>query len=281
MNGIPILLNVMAPWLLFCVVFYLWSFRFHFRYGTKLKYVLVGLAAVCCAPLYAWWDARKVTKDPSWFGYTTLTFILAVVCGASLGDENYKNNMWYYYKYDSMEAYPLVDVGKELGVNMLDAGRVYFSSDSRIEQETSWHFKDGTVYCVAPIKSSNMLTETLDFWAVGTDCCGTSAPDFRCGEFANPRARSGLRVLDESILPNYRLAVEQASALFHLHSTNPIFFIWTQDPLEDVLKYRQAGWNFFTLSVLGSLLLTVCLTFAAAVRFSFIGREPAKDDGAV
>ena len=60
------------------------------------------------------------------------------------------------------------------------------------------------VYCVAPITTPSMLTQTLDFWAVGTDCCGTSSSDFRCGEYANPRARSGLRVLDESVLPNYR-----------------------------------------------------------------------------
>merc|ERR1719191_2299132 len=77
MNGIPILLNVLLPWLLFCVTLYLWSFRFHFRYGTKLKFVLVGLGAVCLVPLVLWWDMRRTNKDPSWFGYTFLTFVIA------------------------------------------------------------------------------------------------------------------------------------------------------------------------------------------------------------
>jgi hypothetical protein len=279
MNGIPILLNVMLPWLLFGVTFYFYSFRFHFRYGTKLPFVMTALIAICLIPLYLGYRARVETKDPMWFGYTAVTFALAVALGAYLGDTNYNTNMWFYYKYDSLEAYPLVDVGKELGVNVMDAGRVYFSSDSKIDQAKSWHFKDGTVYCVAPITTPSMLTQTLDFWAVGTDCCGTSSSDFRCGEYSNPRARSGLRVLDESVLPNYRLAVEQGSQLFHLHATNPQFYIWTQDPLEEVMAYRERGWNMFALSVITSLLVSVLFTFAATVRFAFIGREaPAKGE---
>ena len=43
-------LEVMLPWLLFGVTFYFYSFRFHFRYGTKLPFVMTALIAICLVP---------------------------------------------------------------------------------------------------------------------------------------------------------------------------------------------------------------------------------------
>lgn len=280
MNGIPMVVNVGMPWLLFCVTFFIWSFKFHFRYGTRLPGVLTGLICICLVPAYLHWRSHKQGLDPTWYGYTFLMFSLAVICGWRLGDWNYNANMWPYFKYESLEAYPAVDVGKTLGVNVLDAGRVYFSSTSKIDQSRSWHFKDGTLYCVAPIVSSNgMETETLDFWAVGTDCCSDSASDFRCGEYANGFARSGLRLLDEGALQKYRLAVEQASQLFKMHATNPLFFVWTQDPVGDVLVYQTRGWNNACLAAFVSLVVCTLGVVVASIRFSYMGRTPrSKDD---
>lgn len=280
MNGIPMVINLLAPCLLFCITFFLWSFKFHFRYGTRLPLVTAGLVGICLVPGYYWRRSHKEGLDPTWFGYTFLMFSIAVLSGWRLGNWNYEANMWPYFKYESLEAYPAVDVGKTLGVNVLDAGRVYFAATAKIDQSRSWHFKDGTLYCVAPIVSSNgMETETLDFWAVGTDCCSDSASDFRCGEYANQNARSGLRLLDEGALQKYRLAVEQASQLFNMHATNPLFFVWTQDPVGDVLVYQTRGWRNATLAAFVSLVVCTFGVFAASIRFAYIGRTPRlKDD---
>jgi len=206
-----------------------------------------------------------------------LAFTVAVGCGIYFGNWNYETNMWFAFKYDSMENYPSIDVGKELAVNVLDAGRVYFASTATIDRSQSWHFKDGTLYCVAPIVSkAGMQTKTLDFWAVGTDCCSDIASDFRCGEFTNMNARSGLRLLDESKLKMYRLAVEQATQQFKIHSTNPLFFEWTQDPLDDVQKFQIAGWSYFQLAVVFSLVVSTVVVMAATLKFAYIGRSPLK-----
>merc|ERR1719181_159908 len=185
-----------------------------------------------------------------------------------------------YYSYGALEAYPQVDVGHELGVNLLDAGRVYFSSTATLLQDKSWHFKDGTLYCVAPIGSSTgMAKDTYDFWAVGKDCCSEVAADFRCGEFQNGAARAGLRVLDSATLPFYRLAVNQATAEFGVHSTTPIFFEWTQDPLNDIQHLLEAGYAIFQLATFAALVVIMLAVTLLSIKFSLIGRKPeAKED---
>jgi hypothetical protein len=279
MNGIPIMINLFVPWILFCVTFGIWSFKFHFRYPQFLPHVALVLFAVCLYPLWRLYESHQKGQDPMWYGYSFVTLSLAVGLGIYFGNWNYESNMWYSFKYNSMENYPSIDVGKELAVNVLDAGRVYFASTAKIDTAQSWHFKDGTLYCVAPIVSSaGMQTKTLDFWAVGTDCCSDIASDFRCGEFTNANARSGLRLLDESKLKMYRLAVEQATQLYNIHSTNPLFFEWTQDPLDDVQKFQIAGWSFFQLGVVFSLVASVLIVGAATLRFAYIGRTPKKHD---
>merc|ERR1712226_1286683 len=92
-------------------------------------------------------------------------------------------------------------------------------------------------YCVAPIVQKNLsmpVTHSYDFWVVGEDCCSTTSSDFRCGQWRNPAARSGIRVLDTHDSMYYRLAVQQAETLYGIVSTHPIFFTWVEDPQAEV-----------------------------------------------
>lgn len=107
-------------------------------------------------------------------------------------------------------AEPLSGVTKELGQNLMDAGTVYFAEGSSIDVGKGWHFMSDQAwhgvhnYCVAPIvKGGAPMTGTYDFWAIGKDCCASSSSDFRCGEFDNGMARSGLRLLDDISRPFY------------------------------------------------------------------------------
>lgn len=305
LNSFPMLMNVLVPWFFFLITFWLYSFRFHFTRGAWLPLV-GGFLAFCCAlpfiigeyqrlpnngpaerrPLYPGGPAADLEEpqalfgrsygysDPTWWRSSCLLMTIAVGSASFLGDYNYHKNMLPYYSYSALESYPQVDVGHELGVNLLDAGRVYFSSTAQILQEKSWHFKDGTLYCVAPIASTNgMAKDTYDFWAVGTNCCSEVAADFRCGEFSNARARAGLRLMDSATLPFYRLAVNQATAQFGVHATTPLFFTWTQDPLNDIQQLLDAGFALFQFSALASLAFLVFAVVLLSFRFAMIGRS--------
>ena len=67
---------------------------------------------------------------------------------------------------------------------------------------------------MAPIVVGNGTLESYDFWAVGLNCCSSNTGDYRCGEFSNPAAQSGLRLMDQREADFFRLAVQQAEASY-------------------------------------------------------------------
>ena len=52
----------------------------------------------------------------------------------------------------------------------------------------------GSLFFCAPV-----YLRSYDFWAVGINCCNQGRDGlFRCGEYANIHARSGLRYMDQA-----------------------------------------------------------------------------------
>merc|ERR1719401_574416 len=132
----------------------------------------------------------------------------------------------------------------------MDAGIVYFANGNHIDGSRSWHFKQDTIYCVAPILGANDKpeTQTYDFWAVGKDCCVTGSSDFRCGQ-QQAGIRSAIRSLDEDSLKFYRLAVQQAESLYDIVSTRPVFFEWAADPLVVIAEWKLDSFHLFLFYV--------------------------------
>merc|ERR1719277_2170016 len=102
----------------------------------------------------------------------------------------------------------------------MDSGQIYFREGSKVDTSQVVAFKHDTTYCVAPIVSHPLLNRgdseevmrmpesgTVDFWAIGTDCCSPS--NFTCGMAADHRARAGLRLLRDDARPFYLMAVEE------------------------------------------------------------------------
>lgn len=122
------------------------------------------------------------------------------------------------------------------GVQFMDAGAVYFAEGSNIDTSKYVFYSNAPTYCVAPITYKNINMYKYDLWAVGVDCCNEVTPSgvvtgFQCGEYNNPEAHAGLRVMSDSVQPYYRLAVLQAQAKFNISTTNPLFFTWMEDPI--------------------------------------------------
>jgi len=155
----------------------------------------------------------------------------------------------------------------------MDAGRISFSEGSKLDLSRSMGFKNLDLYCVAPIVSGNdpKHIASYDFWAVGLNCCSGSRADFHCGEFNNPRAAAGLRLMRDDQRAFYRLAVQQAEAAYNIKSHHPLFFIWMHDPIAAVAAYMDEGYKYYLLGIFAHFIFQLFLVACACMIFSKMG----------
>merc|ERR1719158_2377819 len=147
-----------------------------------------------------WYRAKARDRDPMWYTFAALGFFLAVCLATVFGDMNFWYNMQPFYDIENLNTYPNINPAKEKGQQLMDAGRVYFANDARLDDKYAMGFKNLDLYCVAPIVVGSDQLASYDFWAVGLNCCS---------EFNNPHARSGLRLMRDDQRPFFRLAVQQ------------------------------------------------------------------------
>jgi len=280
MNIVAMFLNAFLPWAVFILCYGVVSFRV--MYHRPLVAFAVILAFIVFWLLLTREAIRVRRQDVhcSWYSYASLMVGVAVFFGTYLGYQNYRNNSRHLYEIQDLKVIGHIDADKEFGQNVMDAGIFYFADNNHIDPTKSWHFKHGTVYCVAPIIGVNPTPETasFDYWAVGKDCCSTSSSDFRCGDFRNPKARSGVRILNDADRPFYRLAVEQSETLYNIKSTYPVFVEWTQDPLGEMNVWGVKAYNAYMSSVATFFVISSIGVLVATVRFSFLGRRGAEHE---
>lgn len=165
------------------------------------------------------------------FGLCVVAYLLAVIGGDHVFDTYTK----VYYDLRMLQTYD--DVSPQVsGQSFMDAGVIEFTKDSKIGTHFAMGFKDGDVYCVAPVvKTGNETTSPISFWAVGMNCCSIKVSgDFWCGESYNDDAHSGLRLVREDQRLFYRLAVEKAEAEYDVVSKQPVFLHWMQNPTQEL-----------------------------------------------
>lgn len=274
MNIVPMFLNVFVPWGVFiwcCAMCAFWVMYLR----PVLGWILVGLAVAFWlgTVMVAVW-ARKKDPEPSWFTYFAIVTGLAVFAGVLTGSSIFKAYTEQYYTVKDLKVLSNFDAGKEQGQNVMDAGIFYFADGNHIDATRSWHFKHGELYCVAPIIGSNPVpdSQSFDFWAVGKDCCSVSSSDFRCGSYANVKARAGIRILNDEELPFYRLAVEQSETLYSIMATHPIFFQWEEDPLAIVNSWNEKAFTKYLVSVAFAFVVALFCMSMATCKFSWLGR---------
>jgi len=220
-----------------------------------------GLALIAVALLTTALGALRWKQKKSSRGL--LVTAIALWAGVLVG--NVVGNNWYYLgvaKFSGlkkMASYVNIDPSADNAQAFQDAGILYFKDGTKVMRSKALAFRNGLTYCVAPIAleplegESNKAKKTaegfnipsvgsLDYWAVGTDCCGNMGTPFNCHDAGSLRARSGLRVLEDSHRAMYRLAVQEWSATTGIPAKHPMFFEYVKDPLqvEDDLK-NMAG----------------------------------------
>lgn len=267
-NFHAVILNLIMPSLLFTALYFSECFSVHYKQALLVYGLLLGgLGLAALLGLMAF-RARDKGLDPSWYAFSALAVVGAVVLAAFFGEINYHYNMRPYYDLENLHTYPAVNPARDKGQQLMDAGMVTFAEGSSIDVSKSMGFKNKDIYCVAPISFGKGTLQSYDFWAVGVNCCTSGSPDFSCGEFANRKAHSGLRLMREDQRPFFRLAVQQAEAAYKVRSVHPLFFTWTEDPSVYTVQLRESGYKYFVMGIAMHFAVNFFAVCGAVLAFS-------------
>jgi len=261
------------PFLVFLAVYALLTFSIHYQIPS-LSYVFCALLLIVVLVFgyLAYSTMMKHTEETPEAAWALLLFatgLFAWLVGLVCGLLNYNMNMVPYFDITNLNVYPAVDPAVNRGQQLMDAGRVIFTPGSHLDITKSMGFRNLNMYCVAPVASSKgRSNRTFDFWAVGLNCCSGHAPDFHCGEYNNPLAFSGLRLMRKEQRAFFRLAVQQAEAAYNIHAPHPMFFYWMQDPIAEVNAYQDSGYKAFVIGIIAFFAFQLFVVIAASMAIS-------------
>lgn len=270
---------IVLPLVLFAHVAHIMrsSFRFHQFYWAMAVGPCLGVLACFIASLKPYRGLRRGKPER-----TSVVFALccwfALALGLFLGETNFRKYAFAYYSYEDLALYTNIDPARDKGTSYMDAGQVYFKESSIVLTSKAIAYQNAGIYCAAPIvrqpievQGTSQAVEnvllpeagTIDFWAVGQDCCDTTGTNFRCGAVGKPFARSGLRMLRDDVRPFYLMAVQEWNAWIGLPSKHPLFFHWVEDPITEVDSYLLKSKDEYWMHVSAFLMGNACVAFTA------------------
>uniref|UniRef100_A0A7S1F1X9 Uncharacterized protein n=1 Tax=Noctiluca scintillans TaxID=2966 RepID=A0A7S1F1X9_NOCSC len=267
-NTVMFFTAVVVPWLFFVIPLSVTVLASYSSPSGVLLFDLVIVLAVLFvgnSALKAYRDPWS-SQDPGWLAYLFLICFVAASAGMYLGRVNYVVNARPYWDVHSLNFYHSVDPSTYRGNQLMDSGKIEFTQDAYIDTTRTMGFTNNDIYCVAPITSPSRTDNTYDFWAVGINCCpGATTQDFRCGEYSNTEAHSGLRLMREADRAYYRLAVQQAEVSYHIQANHPLFFVWLKEPDTELEAYLTDAFRYTMAGVVVSLVATFLGAVGAAV----------------
>lgn len=265
-NCFPMLMALMVPWGLYLFVYGVSAFhcRFYLPLTTLIFIVLLWIGVTF--NLWKILGSQEMPEELFYPKYFAVSCFVAVTVGFLFGSLNFWEFMHPAYEVLHLATYSNVNPSSETlwsgetvptrGSRFQDAGTVYFGHDAVLDSSKAMSFKMGDTYCVAPIVNSGCERNCgYDFWAVGVNCCSEDAADFRCGEYKNKKAKSGLRMMIESRRPLFRLAVMQAEGVHQVRSNHPLFFYWMQDPPAEIRSWQRRGYKRFLVTMFMSFIV--------------------------
>lgn len=235
-----------VPFILFVVVFATMSFS----YIAGWVVFAIGAILTFAACLFAAFTIYDDWYDCKWYFLLALLMLIAIIFAAFFGYENYQQQTWEYNNHEGMGSYRDVDPEFTKPSLLMDASSITFLPGFAPDATQAMGFKNRHIYCVAPIRSMAAAGNatngrTFQYWAVGIDCCTAYGQNFiysfRCGEYNNPEAHGGIRIMGETEKSYYNLAVQQAEAAQGLKAPYPVFVKWTTNYMGELDKYYWQG----------------------------------------
>jgi hypothetical protein len=260
LNLLSIIQVIALPFLVFALTAYLFGFSVHYTnpmwpwffvgFCMLIAFVfLVKAAIVYRKQKQEMWSVPwyLLNDDDTWFLFLFAAIAISCLLGIAVGEVIYSGYTQPYYTLFELHSYTGIDPVAE-GKAYLDAGAINFKQDSYVDISHAVGYKDGNVYCVAPIKLGKDQVANKDFFAVGVNCCDGFPGNFNCFEKrAENFAHGGLRIIDNDNIPFFKLAAMQAGAEWGKNSPNPLFFTWMRDPAKRITQYYSDGaWTYGT-----------------------------------
>jgi len=257
--------TVFMPTLVFIAVFYVRALDIHYASSVVSLIIclllLLAILGSCCHHL--------VFKRRRFAVFLWLSCFLAWISGFYLGDHNYHAYFKRYFDFANLQQYKNVDPSRYMASQFIAAGIIEFSIGSHLDLEKSASFKNGDIYCIAPVVHANASQDAssirYDFWAVGKNCCSAHSTDYHCGDYQNPRVNKGLRLMHDGERDYYRLALEVARATYNITAGHPLFLHWMEFPEDEIQSYVEGGWKYFFHATVGFFLFQFCFTAFAVV----------------
>lgn len=158
-----------------------------------------------------------------------------------------------------------------------DGGTIGFTSTAFVDETRAIGLlRFGRTYCVAPIVaheasvSPTSAMPTVQFWAVGTDCCRKRS-SFDCDDTGDLEARGGIvlhegeEAVTSSFLaphlhePEFLRAIQASSALFEVKTADaPVLVRWVKDPKEKIKVWQEgASFVWLTSSIIYCVVISV------------------------
>jgi len=265
------------PPLIFAVVYYARAMWIRYEYPWLsvgivawvffVVLFLGGAALAACVGKHSTGDVSLVS------GLLSFMCFLAFTVALASGENTFYQYTQTYYDLVRLNSYPNIDPQKQTGQQVMDAGIIEFTKDSRVEVNSSMGFKDVNVYCVAPVTKNGTGIKDgqksgIDFWAVGLNCCSGQRADFQCGEWQSPTASSGVRVVNLEQRQYFQLAVKKAEAEYGIAASNPIFLHWMGTPSDEVNSLYDDYIGAFIRHVSGFACATLFTVAFASIAFA-------------
>lgn len=260
-----VIVGIFLPYVVFSWIYYAFAREWHhFDIEWTWGFAAGGWAIVVIS-FFTFTGQRAVGHkfNAKWQLFLTIQFVAAVMLATFFGNRHFYTLWEPVYDFAALETYVNVNPIKEIGDAFLDAGQMYFKEGSHVDTTRTVAFKNYDVYCLAPIIKEVLEDEgqthssgkaavvmppsgTVDFFAVGMNCCNPDGTNFACADVGNADARSGLRVLEADHRPYYSMAAEAWSMKYNIPAKHPIFVSWLVDPLGKVGGMKEtAGKTYF------------------------------------
>lgn len=261
-----------APLFLYAVVDMLMSFYWHYKYMVLdwllviLIFVLVGW--VCSLAMKRMLKKADGFNDHKaiWAAALVIGMVMGFFSALAFGLRNYSLHTQQYYEWKELNSYTGVDPSKMDGKAFMDAGIITFNPGSHLDLSKSTGFMNLDMYCVAPIVSAGQAPASYDFWAVGVNCCTGAPQNFACGQASHSdKSTGGLRLMSDSKLPFFQMAVTQAMTTHGIKSAHPIFVHWVEDASKALADYQTTSWDNFLFTLMCFAVFQAIVVVASAL----------------